>query len=196
MTVLRNIQEKIAGVVRGASDTLDELAMPYEPAWQRIPFDAVEDYWSPFVERFHFRPGRDPAQWPAITEPVPAVTIDLGPTFECTNHSEFMAWLNAVNATGLLAMTRAFGAYIRMIVLDWQHPSYYFWPHRQARQKDPEWPIDIFPEGDYFIFLTEDIRCGAFGHPWEQTLCVFGEPLVEHLVPLLTGWLPVKRSTL
>jgi hypothetical protein len=31
--------------------------------------------------------------------------------------------------------------------------------------------------------------------PWKQTLCIFGEPLLEHLVPLLTGWLPVKRST-
>lgn len=36
---------------------------------------------------------------------------------------------------------------------------------------------------------------GTFGHPWEQTLCVFGEPLVSALAPLLTSWLPIKRSS-
>ena len=35
---------------------------------------------------------------------------------------------------------------------------------------------------------------GTFGHPWEETLCVFGPDLVESLVPLLTTWLPIRRD--
>ena len=39
----------------------------------------------------------------------------------------------------------------------------------------------IFPkvDGDYFIFLAEDFRFGVFGHPWEQTMCIFGQELIE-----------------
>ncbi|MEU5671031.1 DUF2716 domain-containing protein [Micromonospora sp. NPDC047753] len=40
---------------------------------------------------------------------------------------------------------------------------------------------------DYYAFLTEDMTEGTFGHPWEQTLCVFGSHLMPKLVPLLSG---------
>lgn len=42
--------------------------------------------------------------------------------------------------------------------------------------------------------MTDDLTTGTFGHPWEQTLCIFGEPLVTTLAPLLTIWLPIKRD--
>jgi hypothetical protein len=53
--------------------------------------------------------------------------------------------------------------------------------------------VEVFPDGDYYIFLTEDMSVGRFGHPWRQTLCIFGTGLVESLVPKLTAWLPVRR---
>jgi hypothetical protein len=59
---------------------------------------------------------------------------------------------------------------------------------------DRRWPVEIFPDGDYYVFLSEDMTVGTFGHPWEQTLCVFGDPLLSTLVPLLTSWLPIKRA--
>ncbi|MEV0150210.1 MULTISPECIES: DUF2716 domain-containing protein [unclassified Nonomuraea] len=43
-------------------------------------------------------------------------------------------------------------------------------------------------------FLSEDMTNGTFGHPWEQTLCIFGSSLLPELAPLLTSWLPVKRA--
>jgi hypothetical protein len=80
----------------------------------------------------------------------------------------------------------------RLVALDWQHPAYWFWPHRQPSQEP--WRIPPFPNGDYFVHCTEDMTQGTFGHPWEQSLCVFGEGLTAALVPRLTDWLPVKRS--
>jgi hypothetical protein len=53
--------------------------------------------------------------------------------------------------------------------------------------------VGVFPDGDYYVFMTEDMTIGTFGHPWRQTLCIFGARLVESLVPKLTAWLPVKR---
>ncbi|MFB7608823.1 DUF2716 domain-containing protein [Streptomyces gardneri] len=30
------------------------------------------------------------------------------------------------------------------------------------------------PHGDYYLHLTDDLRLGTFGHPWEETLTVWG----------------------
>lgn len=43
------------------------------------------------------------------------------------------------------------------------------------------WEVPPFPDGDYYIFLSEDFRDGWFGHPWEQTVCIFGQRAVSSL---------------
>ena len=65
----------------------------------------------------------------------------------------------------------------RVIALDWQHQGYYFRPERF----EGHWEIPPFPDGDYYIFLSEDMTEGWFGHPWEQTICVFGSRAVYSL---------------
>jgi hypothetical protein len=80
-----------------------------------------------------------------------------------------------------------------LLALDWQHPAYRFSPARQALTWAPEWKIPVYPDGDYFAFLTEDFTEGTFGHPWERTICVFGERLVGSLGGSLATWLPVER---
>ena len=45
-------------------------------------------------------------------------------------------------------------------------------------------------------FLSPDFNHGTFGHPWEQTLGVMGEPLIASLGRTLGTWLPVRRSRL
>jgi hypothetical protein len=94
----------------------------------------------------------------------------------------------------LLAMVRAFPASERLMALDWQHPDHSFRPHVFAEAGEWNWPIDVFPDGEYHVFLTEDMSEGTFGHPWEETLCVFGPHLLPEVLPLLSGWLPVMLS--
>lgn len=165
-----------------------------QPAWSPISMDADDEYWTPFFERFDFRPSI--RAFPAITEPAPSVTIDLDPIFAARSQAEFAAGVAAVNSVTLLALVRVLEPDSSLVVLDWQHQTYRFWPHRFACQPDARWQTDVFPDGDYYTFLTEDMSTGTFGHPWEQTLCVFGEPLLSTLVPMLTNWLPVQRSNL
>ncbi|GAA2590883.1 hypothetical protein GCM10010435_81980 [Winogradskya consettensis] len=193
VTVLRGLQERVAGIVYGVEDRLVENGPPVPPAWEPISMDVDDAYWDPFYQRFNFRPSM--YQWPAITEPEPSVTIDLGPIFDA-GHAQFGAGASAINSLALVALTRVLGSDTSLVVLDWQHQSYRFWPHLFACQPDPQWATTVFPNGDYYIFLTEDMTTGTFGHPWERTLCVFGEPLVSTLVPMLTSWLPIKRTTL
>ncbi|WP_326559089.1 DUF2716 domain-containing protein [Micromonospora sp. NBC_01796] len=150
-----------------------------------------EGYWTSFDQRFGFRPGM--RSWPAIREPRPSVTLDLGPIF-AGDHVQFAAGADVVNSLALVALVRALDRETGVVVLDWQHQPYRFWPHLFACQPDQQWLTPVFPNGDYYIFLAEDMSTGTFGHPWEQTLCVFGAPLVSALVPMLASWLPVKRS--
>jgi hypothetical protein len=153
--------------------------------------DHNRDFWDPFDAKFDFRPDfRTPG--PTIIEPEPSVTIDLSPLFAGPGPT-FAAGRAAINAIALFAMTQAFAADERLLVLDWQHSSYWFWPHRHAISDDHTWHVEVFPDGDYYAFLTEDMTEGTFGHPWEQTLCIFGPRLLPRLAPLLTSWLPIKR---
>jgi hypothetical protein len=55
--------------------------------------------------------------------------------------------------------------------------------------------VTPFPNGDYYIFLSEDFRTGTFGHPWEETMCIFGDRLLTALAEPLSVWLPVRRRT-
>ncbi|WP_285560086.1 DUF2716 domain-containing protein [Actinoplanes regularis] len=163
------------------------------PGWDNAAWQQIRDYkqfWTPFDARFHFRAGMDPGTWPAIKEPAGSVTFDLSPAFE--RAGGFSADEDAFNEQVLSAMNAVFPADVPLVALDWQHPSYWFWPHRQAVESEP-WRIPPFPNGDYYVFITQDLEQGTFGHPWERTFCVFGSDLTEVLVPELAAWLPVKR---
>jgi hypothetical protein len=162
-----------------------------QDGWTQVELDQYETYWAPFDAQFEFRPGVDPGTWPAIREPSPSVTIDLSPVF-AHEGARFAAGAEAVNALGLYAFTCVVGTDEELVVLDWQHPCYRFSPHRHALA-DADWPVSIFPNGDYYAFLASDLRMGTFGHPWEQSLCVFGGPLVEALGEPLAAMLGTKR---
>lgn len=78
--------------------------------------------------------------------------------------------------------------------LDWHHAGYRFDPAR-VDGAGPRWPGFVFPDGDYHIHLTPDLRLGTFGHPWEETICVFGD-LLTRIDAELTAALgaPIRRS--
>ncbi|WP_328863889.1 DUF2716 domain-containing protein [Streptomyces virginiae] len=52
-----------------------------------------------------------------------------------------------------------------------------------------------YPDGDYYLHVTDDLRLGTFGHPWEQTLTVWGPRLLAAVEEELTELLgePIRR---
>jgi Protein of unknown function (DUF2716) len=61
-------------------------------------------------------------------------------------------------------------------VLDWQHPAYDCWPHRvDSELRTDMWPVQVLPNGDYYIFAARDLSFGTFGHPGKAPF-VCGEP--------------------
>ena len=168
----------------------ERFAAPQASAWEPVPMDEYQRLWSAFDARFAFRAGTTAEAWPAIREPTPSITFDLGQLHDGPQRG---AAYDAINAEALRAFVFALPDVESLLVLDWQHPAYRFKPATQALSWRPEWPIPVYPDGDYYAFLTPDLAEGTFGHPWERTLCVFGDRLLDALGATLLTWLPVKR---
>ncbi|MFG2043306.1 DUF2716 domain-containing protein [Dactylosporangium sp. NPDC048998] len=139
-------------------------------AWEELPFDTYGELWS-----------RVPG------DPQPSVTFDLSGFFTSPVQAEFNAAERAVDSLTHLAFVRVLPPDRPLLVLDREHASFRFWPHRQTE------PLDrlVVPNGDHYVVGTENFAIGAEGLPWEQTLRVWGEPLVGVLAPML-AWLPRK----
>ncbi|MBT2408943.1 DUF2716 domain-containing protein [Streptomyces sp. ISL-21] len=151
---------------------------------------ALDDWalWERFSAAVDFKPSI--GQFPGITEPAPSATWHLHAHHRPT-HS-IPERLDAIVQRGLLAVTEP-GEFVHW--LDWNHDGYRYDPRRTGVPGRPPRPgLGTYPDGDYYLHLTEDLRLGTFGHPWEQTLCVFG-PLLAAVEGELTALLgePVRR---
>ena len=167
----------------------ERFAEPPDDAWTELTRDDCDGYWATFKELYGFRAGTSAEAWPAIAEPTPSLTFDLSVIPDGARRG---AAYDAINAEALRAFVWGLPD-AELIVLDWQHPAYRFRPANQALTWRPEWHVPVYPDGDYYAFLTEDLLEGTFGHPWEQTLCVIGDRLGATLGRSLATWLPVKR---
>ena len=157
-----------------------------DEAWEPVP--DYERFWTPFDERYAFRPNPSRSPPPGITEPSDSVTFSLAPIYSrVPSVTE-----DLINDAVLTAFLQVFDERERLIVLDWQHTSYWFRPHVHA-STETEWQVTPVPDGDYYSFLSEDMWSGTFGHPWEGTICVFGRELVDALAPTLSTLLPIIR---
>ena len=56
--------------------------------------------------------------------------------------------------------------------------------------------LAMHPDGDYYCFVDRELRFGTLGHPWEQTLCVFGDQLLAGLEAVFIDLLglPIRRG--
>lgn len=64
--------------------------------------------------------------------------------------------------------------------LDWQHECYLFNPHAPIDKDEfGEWLVSVIPNGDYCFFIHQDFQWGLSGDPRQQTITVFGSPLIR-----------------
>lgn len=148
-------------------------------AWQNLDAEVFgeEDtrVWDRFYSEFQFRPGEQPA----IAEPIPSVTFSVSAGYGQDDET-FRALISDLETKTCAAFRECTLPGQRMYALDWQHEGFWFYPHVPFSEGDPaSWRIPVFPDGDYYIFLSEDFRFGTFGHPWEETICVFGQDLLN-----------------
>ena len=156
--------------------------------WREVDYDAA---WRPFDDEFEFRPNVHESSEPAIRVPEGAVIIDLQPIFASPG-AQFAAGEGAVNAAALRAFVWLCGEG-ELTALDWQHPAYRYSPAAHVLS-GLNWNVPVFPNGDYYVHTTADLRWGTFGHPWQQWLCIWGQDLVDALAPELLAWLPGRSA--
>ncbi|MEV7558575.1 DUF2716 domain-containing protein [Streptomyces sp. NPDC089795] len=145
--------------------------------------------WDRFYADFDFAPSM--RHRPAITEPSPSAVWDLHSHHRLV--PDLPAELDAIVRRGLLTATEP-GEFVYW--LDWQHDGYRYDPRRVGIPGRPPVPgLGTYPDGDYYLHLTDDMRLGTFGHPWEGTLTVWGAPLLSAVEADLTDLLgdPVRR---
>ncbi|MFE0632952.1 DUF2716 domain-containing protein [Streptomyces sp. NPDC058864] len=140
-----------------------------------LPEAEYRRVWDRFYEEFSFQPSVSSLKWPAIKEPAASVTWSLA-TLPDEPEYERLDRLVEVVQQGLASCIGPQGT---LFALDWQHTSYRFTPQEVGGPGQPAWPLSPYPDGDYYIYLSEDFRMGSFGHPWEESLCLFGEVLLD-----------------
>ncbi|PZS02084.1 MAG: hypothetical protein DLM56_13000 [Pseudonocardiales bacterium] len=162
--------------------------------WIAQPEQVQLEYHRLFAARFAFHPDVEPSGWPSIEEPVPSMTLDLSSV--ATHHGMTMP---AADDAILQLLVDAFPANVRLVAIDYNHVASWLWPHRFAASErgwPDSWYVHPYPNGDYTIFLTEDMTSGTFGHPWERTLCIVGSALIEAARPLIAQWAVIRRRPL
>jgi hypothetical protein len=161
-------------------------------AWELLTDAEQDDCWAAVDSSLAFQPslgGR------GIIEPAESVTFSLAPIVNA-GEAASAAGENAVNAAVIRGLIEAFPEDEVLLALDWQHDCYRFRPHHSM-----EWTINSqtmfsiapFPDGDYYFLMRPDMSAGTFGHPWAESLCIIGRPLVQVVAPTLESWLPVLR---
>ncbi|MCW2903549.1 MAG: hypothetical protein JWO67_5814, partial [Streptosporangiaceae bacterium] len=159
---------------------------PHLPGWDwrrsDSPLADYEELWDRYTAEFDFRPST--LELPGITEPAASVTWHLGALDGPDDNA--VDRLQSIIQHGLRTCATVGEP---LYWLDWQHVGYCFDPRRVGHAGQPPWPGGAFPDGDYYLYLTSDLRIGTFGHPWEHTLCVFGTEFLAQVEDDLTDLL-------
>lgn len=137
-------------------------------AWETLTKSESDQTWDQFYAKFRFQPSMDSWSWPSIVEPSPSITWKL--MDPCTD-----AEVDEVYEFALKTFRRIVRPTDGWIyALDWQHECFRYRPHLL----DGPWRVGALPDGDYSIFLAQDLSSGWFAHPWESTICLFGEAML------------------
>jgi hypothetical protein len=160
--------------------------------WWEIDYAAA---WAPFNERFDFKPDFYERGQPAILLPPDCVVLDLAGLFADPG-PRIAAGTAAITAAALRAFVEL-AVDDEMVALDWNHGAYRYSPAQLAVSHIDylEWPVAIVPNGDYYAHMEPNLAWGTFGHPWQQSLCLWGTDLLDSLGAELLTWLPRHPQT-
>jgi hypothetical protein len=137
-------------------------------SWSWIPMTGAEDeqVWNVICRQFHFSPST--TEFPSFQVPHPFVTYS----------TRDVKWKEIETVLSHILITLTDEGE-RIMALDWNHQGYWVDP-RQPFERDEEgtWIIPALPDGDYNFFIARDFQWGYLGHPWEQSVTLFGENLM------------------
>jgi hypothetical protein len=150
--------------------------------FKELSQEECDKVWDKFYDLFHFKSSVN--HFPALNTNKPQLKFDAKDCFS-PNYS-----LDKLEDFAINLFTKISKAGDRLYALDWQHECYDFDPRAQMdRDEFEDWIVPVLPNGDYYIFLTKDFNNVWFGHPWEQTITLIGDDIVEYGQKMLTDFL-------
>lgn len=142
--------------------------------WKSLSSDDRDEVWDRFITQFQFDRGKAGIAVPAIAEPIPSQTWKLISAIDQSSVDE----LTAAILRGLKAATTT-GERLHSLDASRWYENYTFDPHLLDSTDRSWWATPIYPDNCYTIILSPDFSFGLFGNPFEQSICVFGERLLQ-----------------
>jgi hypothetical protein len=143
--------------------------------WIKLSDKDYREVWDKVYKEFEFEPST--STFPSFKVATPFVTYDISQYVDLQHEFDIYDDLEEKALTTFKKIT-AHDEYI--YALDWQHESYLMNPNLEFHKDEfDEWLIPIFPNGDYYFFTQKDFRWGYLGHPWERTITVFGQEIID-----------------
>ncbi|GLJ04131.1 DUF2716 domain-containing protein [Bacillus sp. YKCMOAS1] len=144
--------------------------------WIPLKDNELKFAWKTFAREFKFKPSI--SRFPAFQAPSPYITYDISAYFE---DSSLLHADEDLEKKALLSFQENItGTDEYMLALDWQHECYWITPYGLFEKDEfGEWKVPVLPNGDYYFFLSKEMDWGLLGHPWEQSITIFGEGLID-----------------
>jgi len=142
--------------------------------------------WDMIEHKYQFSPSIYPEKWPGIKEPAPSVTFSWKDVDGFYEQTEVLDNILIPAFITLSAKNKI------NYILDWQHTCYKL----TGINLKESYPLGVFPDGDYHIWLSTDLSCGTFGHPWEESICIIGKELIDLVEAKLNDVLgnPIRKN--
>ncbi|MGJ7913837.1 DUF2716 domain-containing protein [Neobacillus sp. LXY-1] len=137
-----------------------------------------KEVWDRIYEEFKFVPSI--SHFPSFVVSSPFITYDVSMLLNGSVDSQkYDEIYNDLEEKSLLVFQELTRTNEYMYALDWQHPGYWIDSRLEfPRDEFDEWTVPIFPNGDYYFFINQNFEWGLLGHPWEQTITIFGKELI------------------
>ncbi|MGR6899512.1 DUF2716 domain-containing protein [Rummeliibacillus sp. BSL5] len=143
--------------------------------WVPLLEKEMGQIWDRIYNDFEFEPST--SIFPSFNVPHPYITYNVSGYFG--DSSDLSAYDDLEEKVlDVFKECTILGEYI--LALDWQHECYWINPRLEfERDEFGEWVIPIFPNGDYYFFIQKDFMWGILGHPWENSITIFGKELID-----------------
>ncbi|GGE71577.1 DUF2716 domain-containing protein [Priestia taiwanensis] len=139
--------------------------------WIPLTEKEYDHIWDKVYKELKFEPSI--SVFPSFQLSSPFITYDISHCFEEAEYDDLEEKVWCVFQELTLS-----NEYI--LALDWQHECYWVNSHLNFGKDEFVGQIlSLFPDGDYYFFIQKDFKWGYLGHPWEKSITIFGEELVN-----------------
>ncbi|MGB2993026.1 MAG: DUF2716 domain-containing protein [Paenisporosarcina sp.] len=147
--------------------------------WIELSALECKGVWDKIYDEFDFKPSI--SKFPSFEVRTSFITYDVSPYLNWSGDSDtYDEIYSDLEDKSLLVFQELTQKNEYLYAVDWQHEGYWLNPHLELPKSEfNEWTVPIFPNGDYYFFIHKNFEWGLLGHPWEETITIFGKELIN-----------------